>query len=163
VTADWRGKNGQEETFHDDFARCRTTRQDAHEEVAPLLYVYKARELLPVDKEVSQAPLFGLRDLVQNSARPEGFCCKRRMNLPRAVLMLKVLGGLHMNYRHCSRPGYIPETRARGVGKVLRARCNRGAIQCPGFQMAKRGHGQQSGPGVQSAKERCRYPHNNAQ
>ena len=51
-----------------------------------------------------------------------------------------------MNYRYRSLPGYIPEARARGIRKVLRARCNRGAIQCPGFQMAKRRHGQQSIP-----------------
>jgi hypothetical protein len=61
-------------------------------------------------------------------------------------LVSKVSGGLPVNDRHRKRPGYIPEALACGIGKVLPARHNSGAIQFPGFQMAKRGHGQQSVP-----------------
>jgi hypothetical protein len=65
-------------------------------------------------------------------------------NLPLAVLVLKLRGG--WPDRCCRRPGYLPEARARCIGKVFRVPCNRGAIRFPGFQMAKRGHGQQSVP-----------------
>ena len=55
MTADWRGENGQEETLHDDFACCRITWQDTHEQVAPLLYVYKTREQLPTTAPIDNA------------------------------------------------------------------------------------------------------------
>jgi hypothetical protein len=69
---------------------------------------------------------------------------RAEMSNSKAPLVSKVSGGLAVNDRHRKHPGYIPEAFARGIGKILPARRNSGAIQFPGFQMAKRGHGQQS-------------------